>query len=145
MAAWAPKSITDGEQTGANIWGHLEAHLGLLESPFGFVLPLLVRFLALFWLSWVVLGRLRATFSPKLAQVGPSWPKIPKKTSIFGFNFRKLAQVGTQKSKKIYVKNDVFFGCVFDIDFFRFLMDFGLRKPLSFSSNFELKTKTSIS
>ena len=116
--------------------------------PFGPILVLLGRLLALFWLSWDTFGphfgSLGASWDALLAQVGPRWPKMAKKTSIFLIIFRKLAQVGRPKSRKIDVKNDVFFRCFFNIDFHRFLMDFGLPKSMFLGSIFELKTKTSI-
>ena len=106
-----------------NILGYLGGHCGSLGAPFGLILALLGRLLDPFWLSWDVLGHLGTPFSPKLAQVGP---RYRKKTSIFGFALRKLAQVGSQKSRKIHAANDIFSRCIFNIDFHGFLIDFGL-------------------
>ena len=74
----------------------------------------------------LVLGRLGLSWGLWESLFGLSWPKLAQdseKTRFFEFNVRKLAQVGSQKSRKIDVKNDVFFRCVFDIDFYRFLID----------------------
>merc|ERR1712078_669175 len=90
------------------------------------------RLLNSFCLSWDTFGLhfrpLESSWDAILAQLGPSWPKMPKKTSIFGFDFRSWHQVGSPKSRKIDVKNDVFFRCISDIDFYGFFIDFGLRK-----------------
>ena len=111
-------------------------------------MALLGRLLASFWLSWDAcwthFGSLGTSWDAFFAQVGPSWPKIPKKTWIFEFNLRKLAQVGTQKWRKIDAENDVFLRCIFDIDFYRFLVDFGLGKSTFWGSIFELKAKLTI-
>ena len=109
-------------------WGALWPHVASLGTPFGFIFALL--------------GRLGASFWPKLGQVVPRWPKMVKKNSIFAITFRKLDQVGARKSRKIDVKSDVFFKCVSDIDFYQFLIDFGLRKSTFFWSVFQLKAKT---
>ena len=93
-------------------WGAFWPHFGSLGTLVGPILALL--------------GRLGTSWDAFFAQVGPSWPKIPKKTSIFGFDFRKLAQVGSQKSRKIHAANDIFLRCIFNIDFHGFLIDFGL-------------------
>ena len=93
-------------------WGAFWPHFGSLGTLVGPILALL--------------GRLGTSWDAFFAQVGPSWPKIPKKTSIFGFAFRKLAQVGSQKSRKIDAANDIFLRCIFNIDFHGFLIDFGL-------------------
>ena len=111
-------------------WGAFWPHFGSLGTLVGPILALL--------------GRLGTSWDAFFAQVGPSWPKIPKKTSSFGFNFRRLAQVGSQKSRKIDVKNAAFFKRVFDIDFYRFFIDLGLQISTFFGSIFELKAKTSI-
>ena len=125
-----------------------EGPWGGLVIIFGVMLPLLRRFWDSFWLSWGALGThfgsLGAPWDAILPQVGPSWPNIAKKTVIFEFDARKLAQVGRPKSRKIDVKNDVFFECVFNIVFYGFLMDLGLRKLRFFGSIFELKAKTPI-
>ena len=110
-------------------------HLGSLGAPFGSILAFLEDFLASCWRR---LGSLGASWGAFWAQVGPSRPKIPKKTSIFEFELRKLAQVGTPKSRKIDVKSDVFLRCVF-----RFWIGFGLQISRFFGSIFELNTKKS--
>ena len=64
-------------------WGAFWLHLASLGTLFGPILALL--------------GRLGTSWDAFFAQVGPSWPKITKKNSIFEFDLRKLAQVGSQK------------------------------------------------
>ena len=98
-----------------NILRHLGAHFGSLGSPFGLILPLLGHFLASFL---ALLGRRGASWNVFWAQVGPSRPKMPKRTSIFGFTFRSWHQVGTQKSRKIDAENDFILRCIFNIDFY---------------------------
>ena len=94
-------------------WGAFWPHFGSLGTLVGPILALL--------------GRLGTSWDAFFAQVGPSWPQIAKKNLIFGVNnFRKLAQVGSQKSRKIHAANDIFLRCIFNIDFHRFLIDFGL-------------------
>ena len=118
-----------------NVLGHFGGHFSSLGAPYGLMLPLLGHLLASFLRSWGVLGRL----------FGPSWAKLSQdgeKNSIFAIAFRKLDQVGARKSRKIDVKSDVFFKCVSDIDFYQFLIDFGLRKSTFFWSVFQLKAKT---
>ena len=99
-------------------WGAFSSHFGCLGKLFGVMLALL--------------GYLGAPFLLKLAQVGRSWSKIPKKTSIFGFNLRRGTPSWDRKTGKIEVENDVFFTCVFDVDFYRFFIDFGLRNARFF-------------
>ena len=86
------------------------------------MLALLGRLLASLWLSWGAFGphfaSLETPWDAILAQLGPCWPNMAKKTRFFEFELRKLAQVGKPKSRKIDVKNDVFLRCVFDIDFY---------------------------
>ena len=81
--------------------GILGGSFGSLGAPFGFILAFLGRLLDPFWLSWDVLGRLGTPFLPKLAQVGPSWPKIAKKNRFFEFDLRIWDQVGTQVGTQV--------------------------------------------
>ena len=60
------------------ILGRLGGYFDSLGSPFGLILPLLGHFLGSFGLSWDVLGRLGASFSPKLGQVRPRCRKKPR-------------------------------------------------------------------
>ena len=83
-----------------------------------------------------LLGPLGASFWPKLALVGPGWPKITQKSGFFEFKYRKLAQVGSQKWRKIDAASDMILRCIFDIDFQRFLIDFGLENSTFLGSIF---------
>ena len=103
-------------------WGALWSNFGCLGKLFGLMLALLGYLGAPFWL--------------KLAQVGRSWSKIPKKTSIFGFKLRRGTPSWDRKTRKIEVENDVFFTCVFDVDFYRFFTDVGLRNARFFGPIF---------
>ena len=103
-------------------WGAFWPHFGSLGTLVGPILALL--------------GRLGTSWDAFFAQVGPSSPKITKKTLIFQFNLRKLAQVGTQKLRKIDAASDIFLRCIFDIDFHRFLIDFGLENSMFLGSIF---------
>ena len=103
-------------------WGAFWPHFGSLGTLVGPILALL--------------GRLGTSWDAFFAQVGPSSPKITKKTLIFQFALRKLAQVGTQKLRKIDAASDIFLRCIFDIDFHRFLIDFGLENSTFLGSIF---------
>ena len=103
-------------------WGAFWLHFNSLGTLFNLILALL--------------GRLGTSWDAFLAQVGPSWPKITKKNLIFGFNLRKLAQVGTQKLRKIDAASDIFLRCIFNINFHRFLIDFGLENSIFLGSIF---------
>ena len=108
-------------------WGAFWPHFGSLGTLVGPILALL--------------GRLGTSWDAFFAQVGPSWPKIAKKTPIFGFAFRIWDPSWDPKTKKIDVGKNVFLRCAFDIDFYRFFFDVGLRKSMFFGSIFDLKTK----
>ena len=99
-------------------WGAFWPHFSALGTLVGPILALL--------------GRLGTSWDAFFAQVGPSWPKIKKKSSIFAVAPRKLDQVGTQNLKKIDAENDVFLRCIFDMDSHRFLIDLGLPKSTFF-------------
>ena len=103
-------------------WGAFWPHFGSLGTLVGPILALL--------------GRLGTSWDAFFAQVGPSSPKITKKTLIFQFDLRKLAQVGTQKLRKNRCPSDIFLRCIFDIDVHRFLIDFGLENSTSLGSIF---------
>ena len=104
-------------------WAAFSSNFGCLGKLFGLMLALLGYLGAPFWL--------------KLAQVGRSWSKIPKKTSIFGFKYGKLDPSWDRKTRKIEVKTEVFFGCVFDVDVNQFFIDFGLRNSRFWGSIFQ--------
>ena len=111
-------------------WLAFWSHFAFLGTLFGFILALL--------------GRHGTSWDAFFAQVGPSSPKITKKTLIFQFDLRKLAQVGTQKLRKIDAASDIFLKCIFDIDFHRFLIDFGLENSTFGGSILQVKAKTTI-
>ena len=111
-------------------WGTLGTHFGSLGTLFGLILPLL--------------GRLGTSWDAFFAQVGARWPKRTKKTSIFEIAFRSWHQVKKPKSRKIDFKNDVFSRYIFDIEFYQFFIDLGLRKSTFLRWILELKAKTSI-
>ena len=92
----------------------------------------------------LILGLLGLSWSLWESLFGLSWPKLAQdseKTRFFEFDFRKLAQVGSQKSRKIDVKNDVFFTCVFNIDLYRFFIDLGLQISMFFERFLNIKRK----
>ena len=123
------------------VLGHFGHHFGYLGKLFDPILALLGSVLASFWFSWETFwphfGSLGLSWAAFLAQDGTRWPKMAKKTSIFGFALRTWKTFWDRKSKKIHVKNNVFFRCVFDVDFYRFLIDFGLRNSRFSGSIFQ--------
>ena len=77
----------------------------------------------------------------------PFWPKVAQDSEnsrFFEFSFQIWDPSWVPKSRKIDVKNDVFFRCVFDIEFCQFFNDFGPQFWTCLGSIFGLKTKTSI-
>ena len=79
----------------------------------GVILPLLGRLVTSFFRSWdgfwPHFGALGASWGTLLAQVGPSWPKMAKKTRFFELHFRIWDPSWDPKSKKIDVENENLF------------------------------------
>ena len=93
------------------------SHFARLGKPWGLMFDLLGP-----------LGALGRSF-------GLSWAKLAhdnEKSQFFEFKFLIWASSWYQKSRKIDAQNHVFFRCVFDIDFYRFFIAFGLKIGMVF-------------
>ena len=106
------------------VLGHFEHHFGYLGELCCLILGLLGSFLASFWLSWAVLGRLFGPSWPKLAQVGPRWLE---KVDFLSLSCGGGHRVGSDKPEKSRSKpkffSDAFLMSIFNQSF----IDFGLR------------------